>query len=215
MKTHRGSAFVLGVGVGAAGLAIIWRLHWLESHQVAIDWPATISSGASIAQVTAFLVAGFWTYTLFVRQRLDQQRAEVVLHVQPVVVDDTERLLRVALEIRKVGSVELCPKSAAIHVQQVVRPGAKISLPQSTSGTPLTGYELIQTWPELQRCNIDLKAEKLTLEPGETERYPLDFVLPADAGVIQVRAVVSDPDADGLYWDEATLCDLRADVSGT
>ena len=63
------------------------------------------------------MVGGWWTYRLFVRQRVDQARADVTHAVQEFPLRAGNRLLRVLVEIRNVGNVELRPPSGSTLIQ--------------------------------------------------------------------------------------------------
>jgi hypothetical protein len=67
-----------------------------------VDWPATFGALANVAQIVAIAVGGWWTYRLFVHQRVDQARADVTHVVQNFPLRAGNRLIRVTVQIRNV-----------------------------------------------------------------------------------------------------------------
>ena len=204
-RTKLGIVAVSGVVLGATACRIL-QLVFADK---IVDWPTTLGAVSDIAQTIALVVAGVWTYHLFVRQRISRHRAEVGLSAQVIARDQESALLRVTLTISNVGQVELCPYKATIRIQEVQRVGSKLSIPASKDGGALPEHERIPAYRELVKCRIDLKEDALTLEPDESERYYADFLLAQGSGLIQVYAIVDTDDSDESdYWDDAVLCDM-------
>ncbi len=188
----------------------------MKTHHQPIDWPATFGAVADIAQTTAFVCAGAWTYGLFIKQRIDRKRADVSLSASVAARDDDQLLLRVQFDIRNVGHVELSPDHAIVKVNAVKYRGKAISLPTDSDGAPYNCDTVVGMWPELAICRIQLGADKLVLEPGESERYPLDVMISSTIEVVQVSAVLrSNDNPKGEYWDEFVIVDLRTAVGST
>src|SRR5882724_10236510 len=99
-------AFGTGLAVSQA-LPTGWR---------SINWPLTLEAASNAAQVVALLLAGIWTYRLFVRQRLDHARANVTHRVDCVPLDSAHWLVRVSMRLQNVGNVPIRPPSADLAV---------------------------------------------------------------------------------------------------
>lgn len=178
-------ALLIALSVGA----LAGRWFTLAELDRAIDWPTTFSALADVAQVLALITAAWWTYRLFVRQRVDQDRADLSHSVQVIELGPTSRLVRITLEIKNVGNTELTPPSGSTTVSRAVEPA---------SGR--------LTWVGIESQDLGLASHNLILEPGETERYALDFLLPHDISVIQVFSRVQcDGGVADEYWDESTV----------
>ena len=64
-------------------------------------------------------------------------------------------------------------------------------------------------WPVIATREYDLKAEDVSLEPGEVERLLCDFIIPIDIRTIEVHTIVyCSSRANAQFWDETTLHDL-------
>lgn len=202
---------LLGAVCIAAVIGASARFLWLHHAGLDIDWPVTIEAFSNIAQTLALLIAGIWTYRLFIKQRIDTRRAEVTLTAAVVARDDEQVLIRAVLELKNIGNVEFRPHKADLHVQDIKRPGSPLKLPTTSAGAPCHPHQSIEEWPEVIKCALELSHEDhLTLEPGESERYPVDFSIPAALGIIQLRATVdADTDEVGDYWDDTIIFDIQ------
>jgi hypothetical protein len=193
----------LAVGVIVAALC---RVQWIVSHGESIAWPATFTAVKDIAQTLTFAFGGWWTYSIFIRQRTDRLRADIGLSATIVTADAINLLMRVVLEIKNVGNVELCPYAASLHLQQFYDSAGGLQLPTGETGEALPGDRTIDKWREIDMREIAIHEDELTLEPGETERYPVDFLIPLGDKPMQVRVVVrADATQDGMYWDDTIV----------
>ncbi|MFL5561741.1 MAG: hypothetical protein ACJ79K_09730 [Gemmatimonadaceae bacterium] len=208
MRLDRSQAGVIAVGaVAVALLAVVARV--LVPHSADSGWHDTVGAANDLLQMTAIIVGGWWTYRLFVRQRNDFTRANVTHSLQHVDLGDELRLLHVIARIENVGNVPLEPPSAWATIQQV--------LPLSAEGratlhkSPIPDGEHEVDWPVIGEQEIDLAGDGFVLEPGESDKYHMDFIIPAAVRVVQVHTMVyCGGDDDEQYWDATSLLDLTA-----
>ena len=73
------------------------------------DWVEIATNGATIM---ALLAGGWWTYALYVRQRLRYPRAELDIAVEHAVIEPGKRLVHVAVKVVNRGHVLLQPIAA-------------------------------------------------------------------------------------------------------
>jgi hypothetical protein len=204
-------ALMVGMMLGAALVGSLWRWHVIHLNGGEVDWPAAAGVASDLAQVIAFIAAGTWTYRLFVKNRMDRQRAELTQWGNSVRLGNNSILLHIVLEVKNVGAVELCPHRVRVEIRSVLNSATPFVLPRDAHNVEYQAHLLGNHLPEIANCSVDTVADGLTLEPGESERYPFDFVLPATHSVVQVHSKVrGDEMSDGLYWDETTIIDLRA-----
>lgn len=205
------SWLAVGLVFGAITAGVVARFLWLERVDQSVDWPATFTAISDITQTIAVVVAGVWTYRLFVKQRSDRIRAELGLSASVVEASGENVLVRAVLEIKNVGSVELCPHKAYVRVQGIVR--SRSVVPQSSTGNGVshTPHTSVEEWPDILTSELQFENDdRLTLEPGEAERYPMDFMIPGDYTTVQVRVIVrADRDEKGIYWDETSIVQLH------
>lgn len=172
-----------------------------------IDWPATFQSIQNIAQTLAFAAAGYWTYRLFVRHRMDHIKAEITQEIIPIQLTDQHRLLRVVVQIQNSGNVELCPTAGEISIHKISPMDKKLLEGFLSEVTNIESQKPEESWPTEQTCTLDFKGDDdLTLEPNEIERYSRDFILPTTTEVVQVHSVIwLTDDPNGTIWDETTV----------
>ena len=180
----------VSVFVATMCLLIGWlggRREALQELHIAVDWPVTIEAATKIVQAGAYIAAGIWTYLLFVRQRVGHARAEIGHQLTVVRLDDGRRLVRVIAEIKNVGSVLIQPPSAWVVLRRFSPDGQA-------------------TWQDIERRDLETADERLVIEPGEVERYPVDFVVGADIDIVEVHSRVwCGKHYAEQYWDETSV----------
>jgi hypothetical protein len=163
---------------------------WVTLSRVgrSVDWPDTFQSLAHTAQVMAFAVAGWWTYRLFVRQRMDQPRADVTHIVKDGPSNPHYRAVRVTVAIKNVGHVVISPPGATIQID-----------------VPYIAENGSLTWSNEQCKPFDFGEYDLILEPGESHRYPFDFVVERKVEVVRVRTKIRVRKESTDFWDENSV----------
>jgi hypothetical protein len=191
-KVDKVPAPIIGAVSGAIGF-LLGRLWTIRALGGDIDWPATFESLSSVAQVIALVIGGWWTYRLFVRQRVDKARANITHSIQSTLLPgDSQRFVRVVVNIHNVGNVELKPPGGYTEIEV-----AEISPGQDKVGWKRHGDEY----------KLPFRRDGLTLEPGEVERYSVDFSVPAQHEMFQVHTRIECGDHHpGDFWDETDFC---------
>jgi hypothetical protein len=197
----------LAVTAFASG-AMGCRAYAIVTKDLSVDWPKTFASIHDAAQTIAFAVAACWTYLLFVRQRLHAERADLSHDVAAFNVSQASRLIRVVVTIKNVGSVAIKPPQLSVIVSRLL-PIDESSLQDQLhlalqSSPPTT----IAKWPQVRTRDVDLRNDQVVLEPGETEKFPFDFLIPSVISVIQVHSQLKCGEPAGEYWDETTTHEL-------
>ena len=151
------------------------------------DWVEIATNGATIM---ALLAGGWWTYALYVRQRLRYPRAELDIAVEHAVIEPGKRLVHVAVKVVNRGHVLLQPKHTELRVRQVIPIHNAIAPTLQTEGDPvLKGKHEIE-WPLIFQRRWNGAFE---LEPGESDCLHADFVLLQGIELIQLYTFVSNP----------------------
>jgi hypothetical protein len=168
-----------------------------------IDWPATAEFLAHLAQVFALAVGGWWTYTRFIRARSAYARVDISNSVQSELLSPEIRLLRVMVNVQNVGNVEVEPPRIHVCIHKVLPLDAAAEV-ASVAKDPAKPEK---NWSTISEAKVDFSGEEfVTLEPGETKRFPFDFKIPSDIEVLQVYVVL--PCGKGYkddFWDEVSL----------
>lgn len=192
---------LMGV-LAAAGLTLLTR--WLVP-QSTNGWGDTIETANNLLQMAAIVVGGWWAYRLFVRQRHDITRANIAHEIQQIELGSGHRLIRVIAHISNVGNVPLRPPRSSTTVQQVLPLVGKYR-ERVGRGTLVPNGEYEIDWEVIGEHEIDLKTDAFVLEPGESDRYHMDFVIPAEVSAVQIHTMVycGGDDAE-QYWDATSL----------
>jgi ABC-type nickel/cobalt efflux system permease component RcnA len=194
---------ILAIGLACAlvvGGFLLGRLWTIQSMGGSIDWPTTFEAWSHIAQVLALAVGAWWTYRVFVRQRVDKARANITHSIQSTVLSgNNERLVRAVVNIHNIGNVELRPPAGYTEVQVA-------------NFTP--GQARVNWVMHGNKHPLPFKKDGLALEPGETERYSVDILIPASCDLFQVHTEVECGDHHkGDFWDETNLCSSEGVVT--
>ena len=213
MSLDRKQAMVIGAGaVAVALLALIAR--WLVPASTSNGWHDTVGTASNLLQMAAIIIGGWWTYRLFVRQRNDYTRANVTHDIQHIDLGHGHRLLHVVARIHNVGNVPLEPPRTSTTVQRVLPSSVEMQEQLDTAPIPAGEHEV--DWPVIAEIEIDLASDAFVLEPGESDRIHMDFVIPAEVSVVLVHTMLycgeKDPEQ---YWDAASLLDLAAAPAAT
>jgi hypothetical protein len=139
------------------------------------SWLELLQTVQAVVTIGAVLIAGLWTYLLFVRRRQKFPRASVTHRVTFDPVDDQKLLLRATVVIANKSEVLLSINHGMVWVQQVM-PWPKIA-----AKAPIDGDEAEKkkelSWPVLAERRLDDSQDRWEVEPGETEELHLDFLL--------------------------------------
>ena len=210
----RAIPWVLG-GLGTLSLAAGLSL-WVGVHS-SVDWPVTLEAISHVAQAVALVAGGVWTYRLFVQQRLGRPRANLGLRIDYVATDTEHRFVRVTTLVRNVGTVSIQPPEANATVSQILplapdrtarlREGAEAG--DDAERVEDAGYHSVG-----QRT-VDLAESKMVLDPGESDDFSVEFIIPPEVAAILVETEVDcGSDKEGISWRTSAL--LRVDSeSGT
>ena len=204
---------VLGTAALIAGISL-----WLSASAAhSVDWPVTITAVNNVVQSAVLLAGAVWTYRLFVKQRLGQPRANLELRADFIMHKATHRFVRVTTFVHNVGSVSIRPPVGNVALYQVLplTPDRAASLETATA----KGDESVRVepadYPPLGMRTVDLEADEMVLDPGETDYFAADFIIPFEVGAVLVESTVDCGEQKReLSWSASAL--VRMDTpSGT
>jgi hypothetical protein len=172
--------------------------YWtLKNLGESVNWPVTFEAWSHIAQVMALAIGAWWTYRLFVRERVDKARANITHGIQCIPLSDAHRLVRIVVHIHNPGNVEIQPPSGNTKLEY-----AKFEA--NNKGL---------RWEKHSERKLPFKRDDLAIEPGEEERYSVDFIVPADCELFQIKTEVDcGRHYKGEFWTETSLWSCK-DIS--
>jgi hypothetical protein len=131
-----------------------------------------------MATAVGIVVAGVWTYLVFVRQRQKFPRAALVMSISDSRLPDGRVLLRVAAELRNIGSTMIRVEQVEAIVQRVaplqadvwVRHAAEYQATNSAAACEIP-------WLLVAHRRQKYASGSFEVEPGESDTCHYDFIL--------------------------------------
>ena len=119
----------------------------------------------SVITIAAILVAGFWTYLLFIRRRQRYPRAQISHSVHHKHLTSDGRILHITTGIKNLGEILLSIMSVEIRIQQVypVHDRIKEQIDQ--------GHDIVENgdtevaWPLLDERKTERAKDQFEIEP--------------------------------------------------
>jgi hypothetical protein len=165
---------------------------------------------ANAAQVAAIVIGGWWAYDRFIRQREKWPRASLEQRMSHRALDDDRNFVRLDLRVQNTGEVVLQLTKVRAELYRV------LPLTQATSELVQQG-KLIRDddheadWPCLTDYEQAWEENQVEIEPGESDEFGFDFVIPAEVTTILLYAYIwnaSKSDRE-IGWPSTSLYDLN------
>ena len=159
------------------------------------SWASSASVVRDLTTALGIVVGGWWAYRKYFQKREAMARAD--LNHQIVTLElEGQLLMRVVLEIKNVGQVEI--KSA----------GGDMLVQRPTHPLVIGDGDPHKSWETIRQIHFPFVDDGLCLEPGTSERYSRDFVIDGDVRIVQIHSRVFSQD-DKEMWDETTVHELK------
>lgn len=160
-----------------------------------------------VAQIAAIILGGWWAYFRFIRQREGRPRASLKHNIQHFDLDEDNYLVHVSEEVTNSGQVLLQLVKRTTRVQRVLPPD-----PEPLASFVSKNLHEVP-WFQLTQPHEDVtEGDPPEIEPGETDHFDHDFIVPRSTNIIQIyshfwNATRAEDDDRG--WAQTTLYDLR------
>jgi len=148
------------------------------------------ANGVTIA---ALLIGGFWAYWAFVRERTRWPRAAVSLLITDRDLTDERALLQVKVLVHNLGGLRITARELRVDVHQVLPLGKEVlGKVKREDLVPEKGTEA--EWPLLsngfrvQEWGGEGQGRCPEIEPGESEEFCFDLVVPRSLETVHVYA---------------------------
>jgi hypothetical protein len=131
----------------------------------------------AIATVIGLMLAGLWTYLLFVQKRQRHARADVTHDVLATSIGNGKTWLHVTVSVKNVGEVLIRLAAGYVRIDQI------LPLPPEVENAMKNGDALRAPndseigWPTVESCQCDWTNEAREIEPSEKDRFHFDFVV--------------------------------------
>ena len=173
---------------------------------LAADVESWSSVALNCAQVLALAVAGWWTYTRFIKQRQPYPRATVELVIAHRELDADHTFLRVVAKINNVGTALLATDELRADVYQVL-PVAPETAARLTRKALVPAGEREADLPCIESRSGPFHAQ---IEPGEWDEFGFDFVIPHEVSTVLLYTYIKNVTQRRreLGWTVTKLYDL-------
>ena len=156
----------------------------------------------ALIESLALIIAGIWTYLLFVRQRLGLPRVNIKPTITHVRTSGEWTLIHVEVKIENIGSVVLRSDKAEIRIRQV------LPFPDDVQRWISLGYDPVENgrteveWPLIADRKWNWAESTFEIEPGESDSLHADFVIPGSIFAIELYAFIANTrkKRQGLGW---------------
>lgn len=153
-------------------------------------WLQTVKAYSDALQppitVLAIVIGGIWTYRLFVQHRQKFPRANISQRVTSWSLSPKDRLLHVAVSVENVGQTLIELAWGFVRVQQVLPLDEAVGSHLACGDDPVQEGECEVLWPQLCERRCDWANAPREVEPGESDEYHFDFVIPESTQVVEV-----------------------------
>lgn len=176
-----------------------------------------------IVEIVAIIIAGLWSYRLFIKNRVDYPSAEIKHTISHYCVKDSNFYLSVIVTIKNAGTVLMELDSAKIYIQQVrpllgdLEKSIQNSNPKELREGKVSG--LFQkdgaqiAWRELGYREITWARGDIMIEPGESEEFAYDFIFNENVQTVKVITYYRNIrlKKPNLGWLLTTIYDIKGD----
>lgn len=165
----------------------------------------------AVATTGGIVIAGWWTWKMFISKREKFPRATVTHEVSTWKLSNSHRLVRVHLLIKNESDILLCMSKGHTWIQQM-RPWPPELLHAANEGSEIVPPNQTEfSWPIIAERDFEFHGQK-EVEPKESDEIILDFVINIECEQILVYSFVENYAKVGrnLGWNASTIVDISA-----
>lgn len=172
-------------------------------------WKAYADASASTLTAIGVVIAGIWTYMLFVRTRQRFPRANVEHRLTDWPVEE-QRLVRVVVCVKNVGDVIVRIRTIRAAVMQLLPTPPDVATSISEGRDPVDQGTSEILWDTLGERRCDFTENGCEVEPDETDEFIFDFVIPQHVTKVQIYTHVENiaKSKRNIGWNSTTVYDV-------
>ncbi|MBT4643000.1 MAG: hypothetical protein HOC09_29685 [Deltaproteobacteria bacterium] len=179
-----------------------------------------------LVEITAIVLAGLWSYRLFIKNRTEYPFAELSHSITHVNLGDGHNYLALTITMKNSGNVLLELLSGMVIVQQIrplrddlknmIHNADHMHLREGNVPDLFHDRKSKITWREIGFRGLDWEKGEIKIEPGETEEFQYDFIL--DDGIQTVKILTYFKNIKmrrrEIGWRLTDLYDLKGEKNG-
>ncbi len=164
----------------------------------------------SIATIVAFVVMGFWTYAIFIKERQSYPHAVIEHEVKKINISDDIMLLKVKVKITNTGNSLLSLTFANIRIQNILPIKDESVLEEiSVLFNEKTPHAILTNWPILKEKDISWENGKKEIEPQEHDYCFFEFFISSEEETILIYTFFNNDTKDNLGWEYESFFNLK------
>jgi hypothetical protein len=179
------------------------------------QWETIAGIAESVATVIALLVAGVWTYRLFIKNRTSYPRVALEIKTRVQDISESCRIVRVEIHVANEGQVLLPVGDLECRLLQV------LPVVGSLEGRLREGESLILenaqrvSWPMLDNRFWKYASGEAEIEPGEGQSFCCDFSIDHSVVLAEIYCHLSNPlKAAAMGWTATAVIELTGSDLG-
>ena len=151
-----------------------------------------------IVEITAIIIAGGWTYFLFVKNRINFPYVKLEHIVNHRKLSKQNNYLNVSVRICNTGKVVVKPIIGIIYVRQVVPLNRELKeliingdVQDVREGNVADLFHEKGTqisWREVGYRKTEWEKGEVVIEPGESDDFYYDFILPTQISTVEITS---------------------------
>jgi hypothetical protein len=161
------------------------------------EW-AEVASG--FATAIGILVAGIWTYLLFVKNREKYPVATVSQEVSQFTLSPQVRVIRVAIKVENKGKVLLPIREMDCRLLQIFPIPSEVASKLANPATLVAPGKQAISWPYLEKRTWRFEKGQAEIEPGESDIFRCDFIIYTAVDVVQIDTHLKNSAKDTVGW---------------
>jgi hypothetical protein len=149
------------------------------------DWA---EAAQALTTAVALVVAGLWSYLLFVRKRQKYQRTKVEHHVRHRAIGGGKILLVVEVRVANNGDVLVVLERGETTVKQLVPVSSRISERIAAGELARPARHQATGWDLIAYEKDEPGKQGIEIEPGNVDQAVYNFIVDDDARTVQIHS---------------------------
>jgi hypothetical protein len=171
------------------------------------DWKDLLEAISAAATVIGIVVAGGWTYLLFIKNRAKFPWADLSQEIRFKSLTSDKMLVHVTVIAVNTGKVLLPITHVWTRLHQISPVPDAIRDALESGGEPEYDGNSEIKWLEIDCRQITHEVGKAEIEPGESERFEFDFIIDSHIETIAVYSFFKNQAKQGPGWCRTTILD--------
>lgn len=179
------------------------------------QWATIAGIAESFATVVALLVAGVWTYRLFVKNRISFPRVTIEIKSRVQDISDACRIIRVEMHVTNQGQVLLPVGDLECRLLQVLPVAGSLEARLREGESLILENAQRVSWPMLGSRTWNYASGEAEIEPGEGQSFCCDFSIDHCVALAEIYCHLSNPlKAGAIGWTATAVIELHGSDSG-